>query len=54
MRPAFKQFVIKFGADPQGSWRRFILGLLIFISGRAAYYSPLSLNQLGWIACVSS
>lgn len=48
MRPAFKRFVIKFRADPQGSWRRFILGLLIFISG----LSGLLLNtqpQSAWL-----
>ena len=48
MRPAFKRFVIKFGANPQGSWRRFIIGLLIFISS----LSGLLLNtmpQSAWL-----
>lgn len=48
MRPAFKRFVIKFGADPHGSWRRFIIGLLIFISGLSGLLLH-TLSQSAWL-----
>lgn len=33
MRPAFKLFIRKYGAAPQRSWRRFIIGLGVFCIG---------------------
>ena len=48
MRSAFKLFVRKFGADPQRNWRRFIIGLLIFISGLSGLLLH-TLSQSTWL-----
>lgn len=48
MRPAFKRFIEKYGAEPTKSWRRFLIGLSIFFIGLLGYLSQQT-NATPWL-----
>lgn len=47
MRPGFKKFINKFGANPKKSWRHFLMGLGIFLLG---LFFTLYDHQLAWLS----